>query len=83
MQEKSKYIFDTLSGAKGVQSVSGLGLMIGIACDRPVGEVLSECLAKGVIVLSAHDRVRLLPPLSIPMEQLEKAIEILKEVLAG
>ena len=82
VQEKSKYIFDTLSGAKGVQSVSGLGLMIGIACDRPVGEVLSECLAKGVIVLSAHDRVRLLPPLSIPMEQLEKAISVLKQVLA-
>ena len=82
VQEKSKYIFDTLSGAKGVQSVTGLGLMIGIACDKPVGEVLSVCLEKGVIVLSAHDKVRLLPPLSIPMEQLKKAIEVLKEALA-
>lgn len=83
VQEKSSYIFDTLSGAKGVQSVTGLGLMIGISCDKPVGEVLSACLEKGVIVLSAHDKVRLLPPLSIPMEQLKKAIEVLKEVISN
>ena len=56
--------------------------MIGIACDKPVGEILSGCLAKGLIVLSAHDKVRLLPPLSISMEQLKKAVSILKEVLA-
>ena len=82
VREKSQYIFDSLSGAKGVKSVSGLGLMIGIACDKPVGEILSGCLAKGLIVLSAHDKVRLLPPLSISMEQLKKAVSILKEVLA-
>ena len=82
VRAKSDYIFQALTGAKGVQSVTGLGLMIGIACDKPVGEILSGCLANGVIVLSAHDKVRLLPPLSISMEQLSKAVDVLKKVIA-
>ena len=82
VRAKSDYIFQALTGAKGVQSVTGLGLMIGIACDKPVGEILSGCLANGVIVLSAPDKVRLLPPLSISMEQLSKAVDVLKKVIA-
>ena len=79
VQEKSTYIFSQLQGAEGVESVSGLGLMIGIKTAKPAKEVIAACMAKGVLVLSAKDKVRLLPALNIPMEQLEKAVAVIKE----
>ena len=83
VRAKSKYIFDQLSGAKGVISVSGLGLMIGVETERPAAEVIAECQDRGVLVIKAKQRVRLLPALNIEQEQLEKAIKIIKEACAG
>jgi len=82
VQEKSDYIKNTLSGAPGVVSVSGLGLMIGIETVRPAGDVIAECMAQGVLVIKAKNKVRLLPALNIPMEQLRKAISVLMQVCA-
>ena len=82
VQQKSKYIFDALSGAKGVESVSGMGLMIGIKTIRPVKEVLTECIENGVLCLTAKDKLRLLPALNIPMQTLVKAIEVIKVACA-
>lgn len=82
VREKSKYIFDELNGAKGVKSVTGMGLMIGVETERDAGAVIAECMERGVLVIKAKSKVRLLPALNIPTEQLEKAIEILKEVCA-
>ncbi|MBE6561093.1 MAG: aminotransferase class III-fold pyridoxal phosphate-dependent enzyme [Ruminococcaceae bacterium] len=82
VKERADYIFAELSGAKGVKSVSGKGLMIGIECEKPAREVIDACLKKGVVVLSAKTKVRLLPALNIPMDQLKKAIAVLKEVIA-
>ena len=79
VREKSAYIFDELSGASGVKSVSGMGLMVGIECEKDAGAVIAECMQKGVLVIKAKNKVRLLPALNIPMEQLKKAIRILKE----
>ncbi len=82
VREKSQYIFDQLSGADGVKSVSGMGLMIGI---EPVGDaktILAKCRERGVIALTAKNKVRLLPPLNIPMELLQQAVSVLKEAFA-
>ncbi|MDO4530334.1 MAG: aminotransferase class III-fold pyridoxal phosphate-dependent enzyme, partial [Lachnospiraceae bacterium] len=68
--------------AKGIESVTGLGLMIGIKTEKPAGEVVAACMEKGVLCLTAKDKVRLLPALNIPMELLEKAVEIIKEAAA-
>lgn len=78
---KSKYVFDELSSAKGVESISGLGLMIGIKTVRPAKDVVNECIEKGVICLTAKDKVRLLPALNIPFETLKKAVEVIKQVV--
>ena len=83
VRAKSKYIFDQLSGSKGVISVSGLGLMIGVETERPAAEVIAECQDRGVLVIKAKQKVRLLPALNIEQEQLEKAIKIIKEACAG
>lgn len=82
VSEKSEYIFSEMSGANGVEIVSGLGLMIGIKTKKPAKEVVSECMKNGVLALTAKDRVRLLPALNIPFDLLKKALEILKNACA-
>ena len=82
VQKKSAYIISALQGAKGVQSVTGKGLMLGILPERPAAEVLARCLERGVLCLSAKQKVRLLPALNIPMDTLQIAIERLKDALA-
>lgn len=82
VRQRSEYIFKTLSGAKGITSVSGMGLMVGLQTVRPAADVIRECLEAGVLVISAKTKVRLLPALNIPMPQLEKALSVLKEVCA-
>lgn len=82
VREKSEYIINELSGTKGVKSVTGMGLMLGIESERPASEIISDCMEAGVLVLSAKTKVRLLPPLNIGWEELKEAIGILKGVLA-
>ncbi|MDD6095389.1 MAG: aspartate aminotransferase family protein [Clostridia bacterium] len=80
VNEKSKYLFETLGSAKGIESVSGMGLMIGIKTVKPASQVVKECMDKGVLCLTAKDKVRLLPALNIPMSLLKKAAEVIKTV---
>lgn len=82
VKERSEYIFNELSGAKGVKSVSGLGLMIGIETERPASEIIDECRANGVLVIKAKQKVRLLPALNIDMQLLRKAVAVIKEACA-
>lgn len=78
VRERSDYIFRELTGAPGVECVSGMGLMIGVKTARPARECAELALSRGVLVTTAKDRVRLLPALNIPMEQLKTAIQALK-----
>lgn len=78
VRERSKMIFDTLSGTEGIKSVTGLGLMIGIECERDAGEVIADCMSMGVMPIRAKHKVRLLPALNIPKDLLEKALNVIK-----
>ena len=80
VKRRSGYVMASLYGAPGIESVSGLGLMIGIKTAAPAGDVVKACLEKGVLCLTAKDKVRLLPALNIPMDDLEYAIETIKAV---
>ena len=82
VKQRSEYIFNELNNAKGVKSVSGLGLMIGIETERPASDIIDECRENGVLVIKAKQKVRLLPALNIDMELLKKSIQILKEACA-
>lgn len=81
VREKSDYIFKRLNSSEKVVSVSGAGLMIGIETNKPAAEVMAAAREKGVLVLTAKTKVRLLPPLNIDFEDLKKAIDILIETL--
>ncbi|MBR4439091.1 MAG: aminotransferase class III-fold pyridoxal phosphate-dependent enzyme, partial [Clostridia bacterium] len=82
VRERSAFIISALDGAKGVKSVSGMGLMLGVETERPASDVIADCMAEGVLVIKAKNKVRLLPALNIPFDLLERAIAILKEVCA-
>ena len=82
VQKKSRIVFDAFKDAKGVQSVSGMGLMIGIKTEKPVADVVRRCIEEGVLCLSAKDKLRLLPALNIPVDVLNRAIDTIKTVLA-
>ncbi len=79
VRKKSEYIISELSVASGVKSVTGLGLMLGIETEKDANEVIDKCRENGVLVIMAKTKVRLLPALNIPWEQLRKAIKILIE----
>ncbi len=78
VRKKSQYIINTLSSCEGVKSISGLGLMLGIETEKDVNEVLAYCQENGVLPIKAKNKLRLLPPLNIPFDDLEKAVEIIK-----
>ena len=78
VQQKSDYIFKALENAEGVASVTGKGLMIGIKTNKEAKEVVAACRQQGVLCLTAKDKVRLLPPLNIPMELLKQAVEVIQ-----
>ena len=82
VREKSAYVFSALEGASGVEAVSGMGLMIGVKTTKPAKDVVNACMEKGVLCLTAKDKVRLLPALNIPMDVLKEAVEGIKSVCA-
>lgn len=80
VKRRSGYVMAALYNAPGIESVSGMGLMIGIKTTAPAADVVRECMNRGVLCLTAKDKVRLLPALNIPMDDLEYAIETIKAV---
>lgn len=83
VKAKSEYIVSQLKDAEGVESISGMGLMLGIKTKKDAKQVLKECMERGVLVLTAKDRVRLVPALNIPQSLLEKAVAVIKDVVSN
>lgn len=82
VKDKAQKVRDALKDAKGVEGVSGLGLMIGIKTTRPASEIVKELIGEGVLCLTAKDKVRLLPALNIPEETLLESVEKIKTACA-
>ena len=82
VREKSQYVFSAFENAPGVENTAGMGLMVGIKTVAPAGDVVKECMNRGVLCLTAKDKVRLLPALNIPMADLEFAVNTIKAVAA-
>lgn len=82
VRKKGEYITVALEKIDGVENVSGMGLMIGIKTKKPAAEIANECLKRGLLVLTAHEKVRLLPPVNIGKEEIDFAVRILSEVIS-
>jgi acetylornithine/N-succinyldiaminopimelate aminotransferase len=80
--KKAEYIKNALSACSEVTGISGMGLMIGISLkSKKAGDIAKKCLEKGLLVLTAKDKVRLLPPLTIDYSELDDGLRILIDVL--
>jgi acetylornithine/N-succinyldiaminopimelate aminotransferase len=81
---KGEYFCERLTALPAVESVTGMGLMIGIkfkGCLK-AADIAKRCLDKGLLVLTAKDKLRFLPPLTISFEDIDKGLAILTEILA-
>ena len=82
VRAKSELIRKSLEGAPGILGISGMGLMLGISTARPAKEIVTECLERGAALLTAKEKVRLLPALNIPWALLEQGLAVLKGAAA-
>lgn len=82
VNEKAEYIRKRLEACPEVDTVSGLGLMIGITLkNKNAADVVKTALEKGLLILTAKTKVRLLPPLNIDSDELERGMDILIAIL--
>lgn len=81
--EKGEYIRGKLAEIDEVKSVTGLGLMLGIELKtKNAGEIAKKCSENGLLILTAKTKLRMLPPLVITKEEIDKGIKILKNIIA-
>lgn len=80
VREKSAYLKAKLLEIPGVSGVSGLGLMMGVSLEKkPAADFVKDALSMGLMTLTAKEKVRLLPPLTITYEEMDEGIEIFKK----
>lgn len=80
--KKSEYIINKLKNISEIEKIDGLGLMLGLQLKTKKSvDVVKEALEKGLLILTAKEKARLLPPLTISYEEIDKAIEILNSIL--
>lgn len=82
VNKKADYIRARLEKCHEVDSISGMGLMIGIALkSKNAADIAKKALDKGLLVLTAKTKVRLLPPLNIVQSEIDDGLDILIEIL--
>ena len=82
MSSKGAYLREQLAAIPGVEDISGLGLMIGFrVAGRASADVVKDCMKKGLMMLTAKDKVRLLPPLTITKEEMDRGLAVLRSAL--
>lgn len=82
VSEKAAYMRKKISEIKGVKSLTGIGFMIGIELEnKKAADVGEKCFENGLLVLTAKDKIRLLPPLVITKDEIDRGVDILKKVI--
>ena len=83
VREKGEYIKDKVIAFNDVSEVRGMGLMIGIDLKtKKAADVAARCVESGLLILTAKQSLRMLPPLTVTKNEIDKGLEILKNVLA-
>jgi predicted acetylornithine/succinylornithine family transaminase len=80
LNRKLQAVVDKYPMAKEVR---GMGLLVGLALDRPAGDVVKRCLDKGLLLtVAGGDAVRFTPPLIVTADEIDQAVAIVEEVLS-
>lgn len=84
VNEKGAYMSEKLQGMAGIAFVRGMGLMLGAkpASGSPA-QIAAKCAANGLLVLTAKDVLRFLPPLVITKDEIDRGLQILKQTLSS
>ena len=82
VKKKGAYLAEKLKAMPGIESVRGTGLMLGAKpkAGKP-GEIAAKCAENGLLILTAKEMLRFLPPLVITKEELDKGLSVLENVL--
>ncbi len=82
--EKGEYMRNKILAMPHVVGIDGLGLMMGIRLDESVisSDVVKRGIEKGVLLLTAKAKVRLLPPLNITYDEIDRGLKALEEALS-
>lgn len=82
VREKADYLRGKIAAIDEVASVSGIGLMVGIELKtKKAADVVKAALGEGLLLLTAKTKIRLLPPLTISYEEIDKGIAIFEKLL--
>ena len=81
VEEKGAYLEEKLLKLGGVKNVRRLGLMVGIEIDGDAHDAAVKCVQNGLLIITAKDLLRMLPPLTITEEELDEAVAILEKTL--
>lgn len=80
---KGEYFRKKLAEIPEVEGVDGMGLMLGVRLKtKKAADILSAAAENGLLILTAKEKLRFLPPLTITYEEIDKGMEILKKLLA-
>lgn len=84
VQSKSDYMYKKLPAMPNVTDVSGMGLMFGLSLEKNLGagEVAKKCVEHGLLILTAKEKLRIMPPLNISKEEIDNGLNILSECLS-
>lgn len=82
VRAKGAWLKGAFEGAKCIQAVTGMGLMLGLKTVKPASQVVKQCMEQGVLCLTAKDKLRLLPALNIPWDTLKKAAAVILDACA-
>lgn len=85
VNEKAAYLRGKLEEIPQIESVTGLGLMLGAQLKEgyTAADIAGKCAANGALVLTAKTKLRFLPPLTITYEEIDKGLAVLKDCLNG
>lgn len=85
VNSKSEYMHEKLSALPHIAYLSGMGLMFGLTLEKDIeaGRIAEKCVEKGLLILTAKEKLRIMPPLNISLEEIDKGLNILKECLSG
>lgn len=84
VREKGEYISKRVSSMPGVELVRGKGLMIGVKLVDDAGRAVAEkCVGQGLMILTAKTLLRIMPPLNITQEEMDRGLAVLESVLAA
>lgn len=81
VEQKGAYLEEKLLSLDSVKSVRRMGLMVGIEIEENAHDIAVKCVENGLIIITAKNLLRMLPPLVITNDEIDEAVQILDKTL--